>query len=186
MILKQNQIFDNVNLMSKPRVIKVSPKSDMFIIWIDIWDIQSSSKAKRLINWCFNVSKYIATIQGANMNLGVPRCKNCWKWGHSMFSCRIQGSKCIKCNSHKSENHCEFGWCCKANKKTNPPQLKTKKGKPYLHMFKYLNYWGDYQADSNLCLFWRHRFNKKWQQKKYTKIHENRVKSICFIESGEP
>ena len=31
-ILKQNQIFDNINLVSKPRVIKVLPKSDMFII----------------------------------------------------------------------------------------------------------------------------------------------------------
>ena len=31
-ILKQNQIFDNINLASKPRVIKVSPKSDMSII----------------------------------------------------------------------------------------------------------------------------------------------------------
>jgi len=31
-ILKQNQIFDNITLMSKPRVIKVLPKSDMSII----------------------------------------------------------------------------------------------------------------------------------------------------------
>jgi len=37
--LKQNHIFDNISLVSKPRVIKVSPKSDMAIIWIDIWDI---------------------------------------------------------------------------------------------------------------------------------------------------
>ena len=35
-IIKQNQIFDNVVLMSKLCVIKVSPKSDMSIIWIDI------------------------------------------------------------------------------------------------------------------------------------------------------
>ena len=35
-ILKQNQIFDDIKLASKPRVIKVSPKSDMSIIWIDI------------------------------------------------------------------------------------------------------------------------------------------------------
>ena len=49
-ILKKNQIIDNVNLAFKPRVIKVSPKLDMSIIWIDIWDIQSGSKAKRLIN----------------------------------------------------------------------------------------------------------------------------------------
>ena len=31
-IIKQNQIFNNVVLMSKPHVIKVSPKSDMLII----------------------------------------------------------------------------------------------------------------------------------------------------------
>jgi len=31
-IIKQNYIFNNVILASKPRVIKVSPKSDMAII----------------------------------------------------------------------------------------------------------------------------------------------------------
>jgi len=35
-ILKQNQIFNNITLVSKLRVIKVSPKSNMSIIWIDI------------------------------------------------------------------------------------------------------------------------------------------------------
>ena len=67
-IIKQNQIFDNIILTSKPWVIKVSLKSDMLIIWIDIWDIQSRSKAKSLINWYFNVGKYITTIREANMN----------------------------------------------------------------------------------------------------------------------
>jgi len=50
MIFKQNQIFDNINLASEQRVIKVSSKSDISIIWIDIWDIQSGSRAKELIN----------------------------------------------------------------------------------------------------------------------------------------
>ena len=36
MILKQNHIFDNISLTSKPRVIKVSPKSDISIVWLDI------------------------------------------------------------------------------------------------------------------------------------------------------
>jgi len=36
LVIKQNQIFDNVTLASKPRVIKASPKSDMAIIWVDI------------------------------------------------------------------------------------------------------------------------------------------------------
>jgi len=34
--LKQNHIFNDIKLVSKPRVIKVLPKSDMSIIWIDI------------------------------------------------------------------------------------------------------------------------------------------------------
>ena len=161
-ILKQNHIFNNISLTSRPRVIKVSPKSDMSIIWIDIWDIQSSSNVKMLINRCFNISWYIATIRDANMNLGIPQCKNCWKWGYTTFSCRIQGSKCVKCNSsHKSKNHHEFGWCCKANAKINPPRLETKKGEPCLHSFKCLNCCGDHQADSNLYPFWRHRFNRE-------------------------
>jgi len=138
--LKQNHIFNNISLASKLRVIKVSPKSDMAIVWLDIWDVQSGSNTKMLINRCFNVGSFIATIWGANMNPGVPQCKNCWKWGHSTFSCRIQGAKCVKCNGpHKSEHHREFGWCCKANTKINPPRLETKKGEPCPHSFKCSN-----------------------------------------------
>jgi len=61
-VLKQNQIFDNISLAFKPQVIKVLPKSDMSIIWIDIWNDQSKTNAKMLINRCFNIGKYIATI----------------------------------------------------------------------------------------------------------------------------
>ena len=161
-ILKQNQIFDDIKLVSRPRVIKVLPKSDMSIVWIDIWDYQSGSKARCLINQCFNIGRYITTIRGANMNSGMLQCKNCWRWGNATFSCRIQGSKCIKCNGpHKSKNHCEFGWCCKVNKKTNPPRLETKKGEPCPYSFKCSNCGGEHQADSNQCLFWRYQFNRE-------------------------
>jgi len=78
-IIKQNHIFNNVTLASKPRVIKVSPKLDMAIVWINIWDAQSGMKAKDLINRCFNVRSFITTIRGANTNPGVPQCKNCWR-----------------------------------------------------------------------------------------------------------
>ena len=186
-ILQQNHIFDNVSLVSKPRIIKVSPKSDMAIVWIDIWDVQSGHNAKILINRCFNVDNYIATVRGANMNSGVPQCKNCWKWRHSTFSCRIQGAKRVKCNGpHKSEHHREFGWCCKANTKINPPRLETKKSKPCPHTFKCSNCKGDHQADSNSCPFWRHRFNREWHAKKYTEICVNRSQSICSEVNGTP
>ena len=178
-ILKQNQIFDNISLASKPRVIKVSPKSDISVVWIDIWDVQSGTNTKMLINRCFNIGKYIATIQGANMNPGVPQCKNCWKWEHATFSCRIQDSKCIRHNGpHKSENHREFRWYCKLNNEINPPRLETKKGKPCPHIFKCLNCCRDHQANSNVCSFWCHHFNREWQMKKYSEIYENRSKSI--------
>ena len=161
----------------------------MSIVWIDIWDVQSSSNAKTLINRCFNVGRYryIVTIRGANMNPGVPQCKNCWKWGHATFSCRIQESKCIKCNGpHKSKNYCKFGWCCKVNDRINPPKLETKKEEPYPYSFKCSNCWGDHQVDSNQCPFWRHRFNREWQLKKYAEICDNRFKSIRSEVNSEP
>ena len=184
-ILKQNHIFNNISLASRPRIIKVSPKSDMAIVWIDIWDVQSGRNAKLLINRCFNVGNYIATVRGATMNPGVPQCKNCWRWGHSTFSCCIQGAKCVKCyGPHKSEHHQEFGWCCKANAKTNSPRLETKKGKPCPHSFKCSNYKGDHQADSNLCPFWKHRFNREWHIKKYEEIRENRSQALRSHVNG--
>jgi len=35
-IIKNNHIFNNIMLASRPHIIKVSPKSDMAIIWVDI------------------------------------------------------------------------------------------------------------------------------------------------------
>jgi len=114
-------------LVSKSRVIKVSPKLDMAVIWIDIWDVQSSSKAKSLINRYFNIRNYITTIQDTNMKPEILKCKNCWKWGYTMFFCHAHGSKCIKCNGlHKIKHYCDLVWCCKANFKTNCQDLKPR------------------------------------------------------------
>ena len=38
-IIKDNHIFNNIILASKPHVIKVSLKLDMTIVWINIWDV---------------------------------------------------------------------------------------------------------------------------------------------------
>lgn len=78
-ILKTNHIFNNIILASKPHVIKVSLKSNMFIIWINIWDTQSRSNGKKIINKYFKIKSFIAIVHGANMNLGVSQCKNCQK-----------------------------------------------------------------------------------------------------------
>ena len=108
-IIKNNHIFNNIAIASRPRIIKVLLRSDMTIIWLDIWDSQSSSKAKGLINKYFNIRNYIVTIWEANMNLGISQCKNCWKWEHTTFLYRIQGLKYVKCNDpYKTEHHYHF------------------------------------------------------------------------------
>ena len=108
-IIKKNHIFNNVVLVSRPRIIKVSPKLDMLIQMINIWDVQSGAKAKGLINRCFNVGRYIVSIYGTNMNPRVLQYKNCWKWGHTTNVCRIQGTKCVRYNGpHQFIHYYQF------------------------------------------------------------------------------
>ena len=186
-IIKQNHIFNNVTLASKLRVIKAFSKSDMAIIWINIWDAQSGARAKDLINRCFNVRKYIATIRGANTNPGIPQCKNCWRWGYSMFSCRIQGSKCIKCNGpYKSENHHKFGWCCKANKKTNLPCLETKKSKPYPHSFKYSNCQGTIKQTQIHVCFGRTALIESGIWRNILRSMKTELSQFVWLQMGNP
>ena len=61
-VLKETHLFKDAMLASKPRVIKASPKSDKVVIWVDIWDSQSGSVAKNIINQCFNIGCHIATV----------------------------------------------------------------------------------------------------------------------------
>jgi len=72
LFIKMLHIFNNVNFTSKPHIAKVSLTSDMAIVWLDIWDSQSSSIVKKPINCCFNIGSFIATIRWANMNPSVP------------------------------------------------------------------------------------------------------------------
>ena len=179
-ILKNSHIFNEIVLTSRSRIIKVSPKSDMVIVWIDIWDNQNSNNVKKIINRRFNIGNVVITVRAANMNPGVPQYKNCWKWGHSVGVCRIQESKCAKYNGpHLTNNHRKFVWCYKANAKSNPLRLETKKGKPCPHDFKCLNCKGSHTADSNECSFWKHRFNREWHTKKYAHLQEARRELTC-------
>jgi len=49
-ILKDSHLFKDMTLASKPQVIKALPKSDKAVVWVDIWDSQSGSCAKNIIN----------------------------------------------------------------------------------------------------------------------------------------
>ena len=38
-VLKKSHLFEDIILVSRPHVIKVSPKSDSVVVWIDIWNL---------------------------------------------------------------------------------------------------------------------------------------------------
>jgi len=71
-VLKDSHLFKDTTLASKPRVIKASPKSDKAVVWVDIWNSQSGSCVKNIINRRFNVGRFIVTVRGTNMNPRVP------------------------------------------------------------------------------------------------------------------
>ena len=119
-IIKANHIFNDLTLALKLRVIKIFPKSNIAVIWIDVQNTQSGSNSKMLINRCFNIERHISTIQGANMNPDIPQCKTYQKWSHTMRFCRIQDFKCVKYNRlHKLEHYYQFEQYCKTNYKIN-------------------------------------------------------------------
>ena len=128
-----------------------------------------------LINRCFNIDSHIATICSTNINPSVPQCKNCWKWGHTIFAYHIYRAKCLKSNKpYKLENHRNMVWYCdKANFKTNLSRFET-----CLYLFKCIKCKINYQADSYNCLFWKYRFNHDWYSKKSQKLWKIRANLI--------
>ena len=49
-ILKELHLFKDIVLVSKPHVIKMSPKFNIVVVWVDIWDSHSSSLVKNISN----------------------------------------------------------------------------------------------------------------------------------------
>ena len=61
-----------------------------------------------------------------------------------------------------------------------------KQGKSYFYSFKCLNCKDEHQADSNDCLFWKHRFNKDKHVKKNQKNCERKNMFICLaVDSAQ-
>ena len=54
-IIKSTYIFNDIILASCSWVIKASPKFNMAVVWVDIWNSQNSINTKCLINKYFNI-----------------------------------------------------------------------------------------------------------------------------------
>ena len=77
--LSNSSLFEGITLASMSCIMKASPSSDMFVIWIDIWDSQKESKGKTLIHCSFNFGHHTATVRETAMHPGVAQCRNCWR-----------------------------------------------------------------------------------------------------------
>jgi len=86
-VIANTPIFEGVVLAFCPCIMKVSPSSDMSVIWIDIWDSQKRTKSKTLINYSFNFGCHTATVWGTAMHSGAAQYCNCWCWGHLTHTC---------------------------------------------------------------------------------------------------
>ena len=71
-IIKSTHIFNNIKVAFKPHVCKISSKLDIVIVWVNIWDLQNGSLAKKIINRSFNIGSFIVTVRGTNINSSVP------------------------------------------------------------------------------------------------------------------
>lgn len=72
-VIKKTYLFNNIVLTSQSHIIKASPKFDMTVIWVNIWDLKNGIKAKSLINRCFNIGYHIAIILGTNISPGISQ-----------------------------------------------------------------------------------------------------------------
>lgn len=70
-VIKEFYIFNDIVLILRSQFMKTSPKYDMAVVWVDIWDSQNGSKVKSIINQQFNVGWYIATIYSTNINSSI-------------------------------------------------------------------------------------------------------------------
>jgi len=75
-VIKSTHIFNNIVLVSYHCVIKIFPKYDMVIVWVNIWDSQNDTNVKCLVNRCLNIEQYIVMIRGTNINSNVSQYKN--------------------------------------------------------------------------------------------------------------
>jgi len=71
-VIKKTHLFNNIVLTSQSHIIKASPKFNMAVIWVNVWDSQNGIKAKSLIKRCFNIGYHIATILRTNISPGIP------------------------------------------------------------------------------------------------------------------
>ena len=162
--------------MCTPHISCNTTGSDSATVWFDIWDSQKGANAIRLVNHHIQICGWHATIRKTVMHPGLAQCRCCWRWGHPTHKCRFLrlGERCAKCfGTHRTENHRVFAMCCKANPKANPPTKGTSASLDCPHAFRCVNCGGNHAADDVKCVYFKHRFDHPWHQRRAEEVKED-------------
>ena len=154
---------------SMPRISRNSRKSDTGTVWFDIHDSRGGLAAQNLAKKTFMYGHHHLRIMPAEKVTGLPLCQRCWRYGHrsDAKACPFRGVFCAHCGEpHRTENHRQFGSCCKANPKAQPPiAANTEATCP--HAPHCVNCGKAHRSDDVACKFWKSRFDHQWIWKRY-------------------
>jgi hypothetical protein len=154
---------------SLPRIERSSSHSDTCMVCFDIYDSRGGLRLHALKGRSFMYSAHKLTFRVALPRVGVPICTKCWRFGHRFAVCPFRAQLCTHCaGPHHTDHHCVLGACCKAQPKANPPRAATPGGNLCPHPLRCVNCGLDHMSNDTKCSFWKHRFDAKWVQKKYT------------------
>jgi hypothetical protein len=138
-------------------------------VYFDIYDSRGGLRLNALKGRSFMYGTHGLTFRVALLRVRVPICTKCWRFGHCFAVCPFRAQLCAHCaGPHHTDHHRVLGACCKAQPKANPPRAATPGGTACPHAPRCVNCGLDHMSTNMKCSFWKHRFDAKWVQKKYT------------------
>ncbi|CAA7270659.1 unnamed protein product [Cyclocybe aegerita] len=155
-------------LSTKPRIDRNSAHSTSCTVYCNIWDSQQGTHAKKALGQPIFLAGWSCAIRPAARHTGVPLCQRCWKWGHPTIACKAKQLSCPICSGpHEQKEHRQHVGCCKGNAKVKPPVPPTPRDQPCPHKGHCINCHKDHAANSALCKFWAHCYDREWIMAEY-------------------
>ncbi|CAA7267769.1 unnamed protein product [Cyclocybe aegerita] len=138
------------------------------MVYCNLWDSQQGTHAKKALAQPIFLAGRSYAIRPAAQHTGVPLCHCCWKWGHPTVACKAKQLSCPIClGPHEQKEHRQHAGCCKGNTKAKPPVPPTPHDQPCPHKGRCVNCHKDHAANSALCKFWAHRYDREWIMAEY-------------------
>lgn len=171
--LNGSGLADLLVLSTPPWVVHDSCMSDTTMVYLNIADSVSGSRAKALLSQVVQIGQFVCPFRAAWANPRSALCQRCWRWGHPTSTCHAPQGRCPICSGpHRKKHHRMFVGCCKGSPKAIPPVLPMAFGMLCLHPPRCINCCKGHTADSRQCNFWCHQFDSSWIKAHYEEVCE--------------